>query len=95
MARSKKDGVEAVLRKADATLDQWFRRGAGAIRQQVEELQAGLKKLSANLEHMEKSQKAAQSGTRARSTSKASSTTQARSAATRKAARPRRPKKAA
>lgn len=82
VARTKKDGVEAVLRQADRTLDQWFRRGAGALRQQVDDLQVGLKKLSTNLEQLEKRRKSAAAGTRTRS------------ATTRKAA-PRRQKKAA
>jgi hypothetical protein len=51
------DRVEAVLRHADATLERWFRRakkrGAGALRHQVDNLQAGLKKLSAGLERVE------------------------------------------
>ena len=83
MARTKKDSVEAVLRKADATVDQWFRRGAGALRQQVDELQVGLKKLSANLEQLEKRRKSA------------AASTKARPATTRKTSRTRRQKKAA
>jgi hypothetical protein len=90
----KKDGVEAVLRKADATLDQWFRRGAGALRQQIDELQDGLEKLSANLQQLEKSRKSAGSGKPERSGSTASPK-RSRSTAPRKTVRPRRQKKAA
>ena len=72
----KADGLEAVLRQADATLDDWFRQsqittrqaskafarflerskrqGAGALRQPVEGLQAGLEKLSTELKHIER-----------------------------------------
>ncbi|HVH64895.1 MAG TPA: hypothetical protein VM674_02580 [Candidatus Acidoferrum sp.] len=83
MARKKNDSVEAVLRKADRTLDQWFRRGAGALRQQVDELQVGLRKLSSNLEQLEKRRKSA------------AASAKARSAAIRKTSRSRRQKKAA
>jgi hypothetical protein len=51
------DQMEALLRQADASLEKWFRgvkqRGAGILRQRVDGLQAGLKKLSAGLEHLE------------------------------------------
>jgi hypothetical protein len=75
MSRKRVDGVEAILRKADAALDDWFRQsrissqeasaafarfldrttrqGAGALRHQVDGLQASLKKLSTGLEQME------------------------------------------
>jgi len=50
--------MEAMLRTADASLEKWFRgakkRGAGILRQRVDDLQAGLKKLSIGLEHAEK-----------------------------------------
>jgi hypothetical protein len=94
VARTKKDDVEAVLRKADATVDHWFRRGAGALRQQIDELQAGLKTLSANLQRMEKSRKSRPSSDGNQSAPPAPRKL-TRSAAPRKAARPRRPKKAA
>ena len=94
MARTKKDDVEAVLRKADATLDQWFRRGAGALRQQIDELQAGLKKLSGNLQSLEKRRKSTASSSRDQSASPAPRKP-SRRAAPRKTARPRRQKKAA
>jgi len=50
--------MEAVLRHADASLEKWFRRAkqrsAGILRQRVDDLHAGLKKLSTGLEHVEK-----------------------------------------
>jgi hypothetical protein len=50
--------MEAMLRDADAALEKWFRgakmRSAGVLRHRVDDLQAGLKKLSAGLEHVEK-----------------------------------------
>lgn len=82
------------MRKADATLDQWFRRGAGALRQQVDDLQVGLKKLSANLEQLERSRRSTESGKAPRPASK-SSGKRTHAAAPRKTARPRRQKKAA
>lgn len=79
----KPDGVEAVLRKADAALDDWFtqsrittrqaskafarflerskRQGAGALRHQVEGLQAGLEKLSTELHELERAPRRATS----------------------------------
>jgi hypothetical protein len=82
VARTKKaDGVEAVLRTADRTLEQWFKQsrmtsrqatvvfarflkrakrgGAGALRQQVDGLQGGLKKLSTGLVKLERGGKSA------------------------------------
>lgn len=69
------DQVEIVLKRADAKLEEWFRRsqkatgkasvsfaaflrgakrqGAGALRHEVDDLQAGLKKLSTRLDHVE------------------------------------------
>ena len=51
------DRVESVLRQADATFEDWFRRAtkrsAGVARRQVDNLQAGLKKLSAGLGQLE------------------------------------------
>jgi dsDNA-binding SOS-regulon protein len=103
MSRKRADGVEAVLRKADTALDDWFRRsrittqqasrafgrflartkrqGAGALRGQVVGLQAGLKKLSSGLEHMERQPKTTR--------------TPRRSPARRKPTRARKPRKAA
>jgi hypothetical protein len=50
--------MEAILRDADAAFEKWFRaakkRGAGVLRHRVDDLQAGLKKLSTGLEHVEK-----------------------------------------
>lgn len=50
--------MEAMLRQADASLEKWFRgakqRGAGILRHRVDDLQAGLKKLSAGLEQLER-----------------------------------------
>jgi hypothetical protein len=50
--------MEAMLRQADASLEKWFRgaktRGAGILRQRVDDLQAGLKKLSAGLHQVER-----------------------------------------
>lgn len=47
-----------MLRDADAALEKWFRgtkkRSAGILRQRVDDLQAGLKKLSTGLERVEK-----------------------------------------
>ena len=60
---NRSDRVEAVLRHADATFERWFRRAkkrsAGALRHQVDNLQAGLKKLSAGLEQVEQGPKVA------------------------------------
>src|SRR5438552_5227133 len=69
------DKVEIVLKRADAQLEEWFRRSqkatrkasvsfaaflrrakrqsAGALRHEVDDLQAGLKKLSSRLGHVE------------------------------------------
>ncbi|HVS04898.1 MAG TPA: hypothetical protein VHK65_01865 [Candidatus Dormibacteraeota bacterium] len=59
MTRSRRsDKMEAMLRDADASLEKWFRAAkkgsAGILRHRVDDLQAGLKKLSAGLEHVEK-----------------------------------------
>jgi hypothetical protein len=69
------DQVEIVLKRADAKLEEWFKRtqkatrkasvgfaaflhrakrqSAGALRHEVDDLQAGLKKLSNRLDHVE------------------------------------------
>lgn len=69
------DRVEIALKRADAKLEEWFRRGqkatrkasasfaaflrqakgqsAGALRHEVDDLQAGLKKLSTRLDRVE------------------------------------------
>lgn len=50
--------MEAILRRADASLEKWFRgakqRGAGILRHRVADLQAGLNKLSAGIEQLER-----------------------------------------
>ena len=85
MSRSKRaDRVESALRRADATLEVWFRRGAGAVRRQIDGLQAGLKRLSRGLEQVEKEPKPASETRRERPASNR-----------RKATRPRKTKKAA
>jgi len=70
------------VRKADETVEEWLRRGAGALRQQVDGLQVGLKKLSAGLEQLQRERKATASKPR-------------RAAVARKPVRARKPKKAA
>jgi hypothetical protein len=121
MSPKRVDSVEAMLRKADAALDDWFRQsritsqeasaafarfldrstrqGAGVLRQQVDGLQAGLKKLSSGLEHVEKSRREAAKTGRATSSPKSTrtrKTTTARKArVARKAAVTRKSRKAA
>lgn len=55
--------MEAILRQADASLEKWFvgakKRGAGMLRHRVDDLQAGLKKLSTGLEQLERERAAA------------------------------------
>jgi hypothetical protein len=55
--------MEAMLRQADASLEKWFRgakqRGAGILRHRVDDLQAGLRKLSAGLEQVQRKRGAA------------------------------------
>jgi hypothetical protein len=78
------DRVESALRRADATLEAWFRRGAGVVRQQVNRLQGRLKQVSTGLEQLEKDPKPA------------AKTRRNRPASTRRAStRPRKTKKAA
>ncbi|HEY9288943.1 MAG TPA: hypothetical protein VIT43_13075 [Candidatus Dormibacteraeota bacterium] len=100
----KAEGVEAVLRKADAALDDWFRQskittrqaskafarflerskrqGAGALRHQVEGLQAGLEKLSTELHELERApRRATPKRRRAASPRSASTTRKTRKAA--------------
>ena len=63
MPRSQRDQMEAMLRQADASLEKWFRgaktRGAGILRQRVDDLQAGLKTLRTGLEQLERGRTAA------------------------------------
>lgn len=79
---SRTDRVESALRRADATLEAWFRRSVSVLRQQVTRLQGGLKQLNGGLEQLEKDARPATTRPRARPT-------------TRRAARPRKTKKAA
>ena len=63
MSRSKPaDRVESVLRRVDATLGRVLTRartrGAGVLRQQINGLQGGLKKLSGGLEQLERKPRA-------------------------------------
>jgi hypothetical protein len=61
MARTpKRDSVEAVVRKADETLEEWIRRGARVLRNQVDGLQAGLRKVGTGLEQLEQERKQAE-----------------------------------
>jgi len=52
------DRMEAMLRDADARLEKWFRgakkRSASILRHRVDDLQAGLKKVSTGLERLER-----------------------------------------
>ncbi len=56
--QSQRDQMEAMLRQADASLEKWFRgakkHGAGILRERVDDLQAGLKKLSTGLEQLQR-----------------------------------------
>ncbi|TMC30683.1 MAG: hypothetical protein E6I84_01755 [Chloroflexi bacterium] len=83
MGRSTADRVESALRRADATLEGWFRRGAGVLRRQVNRFQGRLKQVSTGLEQLEKERKPA------------AVKRSPRPAATKRATRPRKPKKAA
>src|SRR5437879_10264045 len=57
--KSRADRVESALRRADASLEAWFRRGAGVVRQQVNRLQGRLRQVSTGLEELEKDPKPA------------------------------------
>ena len=105
------DQVEIVLKRADAKLEEWFRRSqkatrkasvgfsaflhrakrqsAGALRHQLDDLQTGLKKLSARLDPVEHEATAAPKKRRARPAPAP------RAASSRKAAATRKRKKAA
>ncbi|MDQ6712374.1 MAG: hypothetical protein M3Z28_04175, partial [Candidatus Dormibacteraeota bacterium] len=52
------DQIEGLLRQADSSLEKWLRtakkRGAGMLRQGADDVQVGLKKLSARLEQVER-----------------------------------------
>jgi hypothetical protein len=85
VSRSKRaDRLESAFRRADATLEAWFRRGAGAVRRRIDGLQGGLKRLSRGLEQVEKDPKPVSETRRERPSSNR-----------RKATRPRKTKKAA
>jgi hypothetical protein len=89
MARTpKRDSVEAVVRKADETLEEWIRRGARVLRNQVDGLQAGLRKVGTGLEQLEQDRKPAEAKPEARRPRR-------RVTVGRKPARPRKSKKAA
>jgi len=92
--------MEAMLRQADASLEKWFRgakkRGAGILRERVDDLQAGLKKLSTGLEHLQKERAAKPTGQLDREPKVTVSKRQARPALARKpSAAERKRKKAA
>ncbi len=91
--------MEAMLRQADASLEKWFRgakkAGAGILRQRVDDLQAGLKKLSTGLEHHGKERAAAQTAQPGREPKVTVSKRRARPAAARKPSAARKRKKAA
>jgi hypothetical protein len=90
MARTRKpDSVEAVVRKADETLEEWIRRGARVLRNQVNGLQAGLRKVGSGLEQLETDRTAAPEVKRA------ARKPRRRSTVARKPARSRKSKKAA
>jgi hypothetical protein len=106
------DQVEIVLKRADAKLEEWFRRGqkatrkasvsfaaflrgakrqsAGALRHEVDDLQAGLKKLSTRLDHVEHGDAAEPKKARAHEVTVAPKKRRARPAAAHKAAKPTR-----
>lgn len=50
------------MRKADETLEEWIRRGARVLRNQVDGLQAGLRKVGTGLEQLEQEHKTAAPG---------------------------------
>ncbi|HXN04588.1 MAG TPA: hypothetical protein VN895_07125 [Candidatus Acidoferrum sp.] len=106
------DQVEIVLKRADAKLEEWFRRGqkatrkasvsfaaflrgakrqsAGALRHEVDDLQAGLKKLSTRLDHVEHGAAERPKKARAHEVTVAPKKRRARPAAAHKAAKPTR-----
>jgi len=94
------DRVEVVLRRADVALEKWFRRArkqsAGVLRHRVDDLQAGLKKLSAGLEQLERDHKVTLPTKQTQPEPAAvPSKRRPRPATARKAAASRKPKKAA
>jgi hypothetical protein len=100
MKKRNQDSVEAMLRQADAAMKHWedaarekaqlaVMKGAGALRQQVDDLAVGLKKLSAGLARLEQQRAARPTRRRPRRAGSARPATRAR------ARRPARQKKAA
>jgi hypothetical protein len=93
------DQMEALLRQADASLEKWLlgakTRGAGILRHRVDDLQAGLKKLSAGLQQLEGERAVTKSDQPDRAQKVTPSKRRARPAAARKPSAPRKPKKAA
>jgi hypothetical protein len=91
--------MEAILRQADASLEKWFRaakkRAAGIVRQRVDNLQGGLKKLSTGLEQVERERPVAQSEEPAKEKNVAPSKRRARPAVAPKPSASRKRKKAA
>ena len=91
--------MEALLRQADASLEKWFRAakksGAGMLRQRVDDLQAGLKKLGTGLEKLEKERLVPPSQEPVRERKVTVSRRRARPAATSKPSVARKRKKAA
>ena len=88
-----------MLHQADASLEKWFRgakkHGAGILRHRVDALQAGLKKLSAGLEHAEKERAATPTAQPEREPKVTLSKRRARPALARKPSAARKRKKAA
>ena len=93
------DRIEAMLRQADANLEKWFRRAkkrsAGILRHRVDDLQVGLKKVSAGLEQAERERAVTPSEQPEREQKVTPSKRRARPAAARKPSAPRKHKKAA
>jgi hypothetical protein len=91
--------MEAILRRADASLEKWFRgaktRGAGMLRHRVDDLQAGLKKLSTGLEQVERERRVTQTEQPDREPKVAPRKRRARPSVARKPAAARKHKKAA
>jgi hypothetical protein len=91
--------MEVILRRADASLEKWFRlakkRTAGIIRHRVDDLQAGLKKVSAGLEQVEGERAVTLSEQPDREPKVTPSKGRTRPAAARKPSAARKPKKAA
>ena len=114
---SRDDRVELALKRADATLEEWFRRSqkatrkatvsfaaflhrakrqsAGALRHEVDDLQAGLKKLSTRLDSVEHEATAAPKKRRVRPAPAPKAAASRKAASARKAVSTRKRKKAA